>query len=492
MRIGQSPQDRQMMAEARRLAFVEGDVSGALELFQKVLKRWPREPELLSLIGMCLIQLGNLQEARKYLRKSIDRRPTADAHRYLSRSYVLEGRTEEALDVVDRGLRIAPDDPSLRAAKANALFVKAEYDAAYEALADLLERDEPPMPVLLSFSRLAHRVDMVPRAIDLLRNAIGDDDGNNRNLVSAYYALGDLLNRAGAYDDAFAAYERANRLRNLAFDASHFLNAVDHIVENWTREAVAALPRPTTTSDMPYFIVGMPRSGTSLAEQIIASHSEVVAAGELPDMTQIARSIGCLVGSPPMFVHLDRLSRTAISRGARTYLNAVRKIARGVPHVTDKMPTNFVYLGLIAAMLPEAKVVHCVRDPRDSCLSCYFQSFSDGLPFTCKLSDLGAFYRGYTRLMDHWKKVLEIPIFDLVYADLVDDLTGVSRRMIDFLGLEWEDACETFWLNPALATTASLDQIRRPIYTSSVGRWKNYEGHLDPLLRGLEGDLVSA
>jgi len=479
------------MAEARRLHTVEGDARGALDLYLKVLKRWPREPELLTLVGSVLVDLGNPMEARKHLLKAIDRRPEARSLRQLARTYEVEGRTDDALDALKRAMKIAPDSPVIRAAIAESYYVDADYDAAWAALEPLLDKEPPDINVALAFARICHRLGREEQGIDVLRRLLEQDGLTERMHMAINFRLGDLLNRTRQFDEAFECYARANRLRNLEYSAASFTSAIDQTIETWTRERIAELPVATKPAEMPILIVGMPRSGTSLAEQIIASHSRVAAAGELRDLSDIARHIGSVPQTPPVITDPGVITSQKISRHQRAYLSTLRKIAKGVDRVTDKMPTNFLYLGLAQVMLPGARVVHCIRDPRDTCLSCYFQSFSDALAFTCDLNDLGVFYRGYERLMAHWREVLDIPIFDLVYADLVDDLTGISKQLIDFLGLDWEDQCETFWLNPALATTASLDQIRRPIYKSSVGRWKNYEKHLAPLERGLRGELAA-
>ena len=490
MRIGQSKQDREMMAEARRLFTVEGNARGALDLYYKVLKRWPREPELHTLIGSALIDLGNIADARKHLLKAIDRRPEARSLRQLARTYEVEGRTKETLESLKKALKLAPNSAAIRSAIADAHYVEANYDEALEAISGLIDEDPPDLNVVLTLARIAHRVDMEERAIEVVRAFLERGEITARMEMALRFRLGELLNRAGHYDEAFECFAKANKLRNLEYSAASFSSAVDQVIETWTRERIAELPVVAKPNEMPILIVGMPRSGTSLAEQIIASHSQVAAGGELKDLSDIARSIGAAPQTPPIITDPDVITMQKLTRHGRAYLSTLRKIARGSARVTDKMPTNFLFLGLAQVMLPGARVVHCVRDPRDTCLSCFFQSFSDALAFTNDLSDLGVFYRGYERLMAHWREVLDIPVFDLVYADLVNDLTGVSRELIGFLGLEWEDQCETFWLNPTLATTASLDQIRRPIYTSSVGRWKNYEAHLAPLEQALGGDLV--
>jgi hypothetical protein len=179
------------------------------------------------------------------------------------------------------------------------------------------------------------------------------------------------------------------------------------------------------------------------------------------------------------------ITAPALERIAREYLAVLRRAAPAAERVTDKMPVNFLHLGLIALLFPGARVVHCIRDPRDTCLSCHFNLPGDNAHYSDDLATLGRFYRQYERLMAHWKAVLDMPILDVVYEDLVADIEGGSRRLVGFAGLDWDPACLAFHENARIARTASLDQVRKPVYTGSVGRWKRYEAHLGPLLRGL-------
>jgi hypothetical protein len=234
------------------------------------------------------------------------------------------------------------------------------------------------------------------------------------------------------------------------------------------------------------FIVGMPRSGTSLVEQILASHPNVFGAGELRDLQRLAEELPARVGAkeayPACLVRLDGSAACAL---ADEYLERIGRRSGAALRVTDKMPLNFLHLGLIAALFPRARIVHCIRDPLDVCVSCYCQDFQGGPNFLWDLTDLGKFHGEYERLMAHWGSVLPLPILEVVYEELVDNLEAVSRRLISFCGLDWDDRCLAYHQNARAVRTASLVQVRQPVYKSSVGRWRHYAPHLRPLLEAL-------
>ncbi len=218
-----------------------------------------------------------------------------------------------------------------------------------------------------------------------------------------------------------------------------------------------------------------------MTEQILASHPQVAGAGELTEVSQIVRWLRAEHGYPA------RLSVATLQKGANGYLNHVGRIGRGAARVTDKMPGNYMHLGLIARMFPKARIVHCRRDPMDNCLSCFAQNFrADGLAWSTDLRDLGHQYCQYSRLMDHWRKVLPAGrMLEIDYEDTVADLEGQARRLVEFAGLDWDPACLDFHKTERAVATASREQVRNPIYRSSVGRWKRYGDGVAPLVEAL-------
>lgn len=253
----------------------------------------------------------------------------------------------------------------------------------------------------------------------------------------------------------------------------------------WTSETRAAID-----SELPIFIVGMARSGTTLTEQIISSHPQVHGAGELPDLLNLARQPQG--ASKTLFPHsMQMLTKADLGLMGGRYVTGLRERHAKANRITDKMPANFLAVGLIHLIVPNARIIHVKRNPIDTCLSGYSRLYSRGQAHSYDLAEIGAYYRGYARLMDHWHAVLPAgAILDVVYEDLVADNEAQARRLIDYCGLPWDDVCLQFHKNERVIRTASVTQVRQPIYNTSVARWKRYETHLGPLVDAL-GDLVA-
>jgi hypothetical protein len=244
-------------------------------------------------------------------------------------------------------------------------------------------------------------------------------------------------------------------------------------------------------SQKPVFIVGMPRSGTTLAEQIIASHGHVAAAGEIGIPRGIAMSLGYGAPDEKGFARRVRaLTQHEARTLAREGLAILNRFSTSATRITDKLPHNFQFLGLAALLFPKAKIIHCRRNPLDTCVSCFLTPLREEHSYAQDLTTLGAYYREYAALMDHWRHVLPMPILEVEYEALVTDLEAQSRRLIDFIGLEWDRACLDFQTSGRAVHTLSRSQVRRPVYTTSIGRWRRYEKHLGPLLAAL-GDLAA-
>ena len=241
-----------------------------------------------------------------------------------------------------------------------------------------------------------------------------------------------------------------------------------------------------TASEVPVFIVGMPRSGTSLIEQILASHPQAAGAGELPEVPRFADAmrgvLGAEIGYPQCAAELDAGS---IESFAQSYLQRLRETDSNAVRVSDKMPANCWHLGLIAVALPNARVIHCQRDPMDTALSIFFRRFTRGHPYAYALADIAAELRGYESMMAHWREQLPLRMLELSYEDLVDNLESGTRALLDFLDLPFDERCLRFHDTERLVHTASAWQVRQPLYSSAVGRWRHYAEQLEPLRRAL-------
>ena len=263
-------------------------------------------------------------------------------------------------------------------------------------------------------------------------------------------------------------------------------SALQAVLEVCSADFLAGRSGGSGIEAAPIFIVGMPRSGTSLVEQILASHPEVFGAGELPYIDHIALALGKHAeGTAAYPACLPNIPDSAFKGFAESYLKEALGAAGEAAVVTDKAPLNFRHLGLILLLFPKARIVHCRRDPLDTCLSCFFQNFAAGQDYSFDLRELGRFYRDYREMMSAWSEVLPAPVFDLVYEDLVADLEGVGRSLLSFCGLDWHPDCARFFETRRPVLTASRVQVRQPVYSSSVGKWRRYAAHLGPLVEAL-------
>lgn len=482
-----SPSRQQLYEQAQQL-HQSGRPEAAGPIYQKLLAADPRNPDLLFLLGSCLYEVGRTADARACFLKAIAQRPDDPILLHdLAMTYRREGNFDEALRVIDRALAIRPDDPTCLSAKARFLYQLGDAPGACEVLMPAVGRPPVHIAVAIAFARLSKEVGRQEEALGTLQRTLQEQDLNPRMRASALFVLGDLLASLKRHDEAFDAFARANAAIPSRFDPDEFEREVEALMRNWTSDAVAGLPRSSIRSQRPLFIVGMPRSGTSLVEQILASHPRVFGGGERNELTiAVQRLVGVGRSGLSMVTDPGVLTRPTVEGMGRSYMGMLQQLDPAAARVTDKMPTNFLHLGLIACALPNARVVHCVRDPKDTCLSCYFHMFAGNVPFAYDLEHLGRFHRAYRRLMEHWRAVLPIPIHDVEYEALVGDLEGVSRALVEFAGLEWDPACLEFHKTDRVTMTASNDQVRKPIYRSSIGRWRAYESHLGALIRTLE------
>ncbi|MBZ0170987.1 MAG: sulfotransferase, partial [Phycisphaerales bacterium] len=273
------------------------------------------------------------------------------------------------------------------------------------------------------------------------------------------------------------------------YDTARLGRLIDKEIAAWSPERLAVFARSSITDDRPVFVVGMPRSGSTLCEQILSSHPAVFPGGELEFMREPYENLLVPHGESIATAHeAGAITDKSLTRAARGYLQKIRKISdKNAVRVTDKMPYNWRNLGLISLMFPNARVIHTVRNPLDTCLSCYFHDFIGVHPFAYDLAHLGAYHRHTGRVIEHWKAVLDIPIHTLVYEDLLADQERVTRELVEFMDLEWDDACLRFHENRRAAITHSNEQVREKLFTSSRGRHENYEGHIRILRTALEG-----
>jgi tetratricopeptide (TPR) repeat protein len=412
-------------------------------------------------------------------------------HHVLARWCYRNGQLERGLGHSARAVKLAPRNVEYVVHHATLLFASGKARDARDALQPVIAAGSTDRWLASLHARLAPSLGEESGALELVERALQapglPPDPGGAPLL--HFEAAKLLDRAGRYPEAFDHARRGNEtLRRWAppHDPVRHSDAISRRVNYFTPQRVAALPRATHDSRRPIFILGMPRSGTTLVEQILGCHPSVHAGGELQALRLVAREIaGADWAEEPYPAGLDDLSLVRANALASAYLSALNAVERNAPFVTDKQPLNFLVLEVIELLFPRSRVIHCVRGALDTCLSCYMTNFEVPNAYKFDLAHLGAYYRDYRRLMEHWKKVLTVPILDVRYEDVVLDTRGQVRRILDFLGLPWDEACMRYYDNPRVAHTASVDQVRRPIYTASIGRWKHYEKELAPLIRAL-------
>ena len=257
-------------------------------------------------------------------------------------------------------------------------------------------------------------------------------------------------------------------------------------MEEFSADKLKTLPRSSVDSECPVFVLGMPRSGKSILEQIAACHSKVYGAGELDAISRISVNLPGASATHSYPRTVPSLDTKILGKFAEEYLSRSKPAVSGVIRVTDTLPSNFLHIGLIELLFPNARIVHCIREPRDIALACYFKDFIDPtMSYAYDLGHLGVYLREYHRLMEHWRKVSGLKLLDVTYEDLVKDTEAVSRKLIDFLGLEWESQCLEFTAE-GVATIADFRRLREPLNSKEIGWHSRYEKHLGPLESALE------
>jgi tetratricopeptide (TPR) repeat protein len=466
-----------------------GDLPNARLRYQAATRLNPREAQFHWLLGLCEWQLGDMDQAGTSLQASVRLDPHfAPSQAALGQWYLNQGMVEHALAASERSVQLAPDNDDHLRSRAWTLEAAGDLDGAWELLSRLIARGPVTVSVARLYARLARWRGRQNEALALVVQLLRAGGHPPIEESGLHLAAADLLDSLKRYDEAFAHAARGNALRRPPYDPQMHRHTFDRIIQYFTPQRMRSLPRAAFRTGKPVFIVGMPRAGTSLVEQILASHPLVYGAGELDFVFRMALGLTEMLGESlehyPDFLH--RASVCQLDGLAQTYLAPLAGLNPHAARITDKMPLNFLHLGVIACLFPDARIIHCRRDPMDTCLSCHMTAFNVGNDFKYDLRNLGLFYKDYERLMAHWKTVLDLPMIDVCYEELVSDPEAQSRRMIEFLALDWDERCLKFHDTRRPAVTSSVVQVRQPIYKSSIQRWQHYERHLAPLKQVLQ------
>ncbi len=448
----------------------------------------PERANAMLHLGSLEARRGNSPVAVRWFEKSLALAPgVGEAHRQLAHSLFILGDFARAADEYGRAAELMPNQPRLVNARARSLFRLKRDDEALEVIRPLLDAPEPFPPSIDIAALIEHRRGNTPKALDMIRKALGPSRLQVEDRVRLSFTAGMLCDALGLYDEAFDHYRVANTYKAKPYNPKAHSRHIDFLIEIFSPEFIRSHRGEGDPTAKPVFVVGMPRSGTTLTEQILSGHPGVAGAGEMAMLWMVAQSLPERLVWPGGFPGCMKVwnAAHAATIGAE-YAAQLDEQFPDADRVVDKLPGNYMNLGLIACMLPGAKIIHCVRDPVDTCLSCYFQNFAGNMqPFSCDLGHIAAYYNDYRRLMEHWRGACGIEFIDVRYEDTVRDTGAEARRMIAHMGLPWDDACLAYHESDRVIATASFDQADRPIYDKSVARWRHYEKHLGPLMSAL-------
>lgn len=410
----------------------------------------------------------------------------------LAEAYSVTNDLKNTLVAIDAAIAIRPDHARSHLARAINLSTAGKFEQSYVAFYKALELDPEMGSVYYYLSRFGAEIENAADVLVMLKDKLPSINQDSNEYHQYLFTIAELENRQKNYDGAFGFYIQANKavFDRADYNIDNVMQELKVLQESFGVGVFDALSDVRLDTELPVFIVGMTRSGTTLVEQVIASHSQAAGVGEVNKMGMLAGNL--VAASAPECIYprnVLALNGEGLREMGREYVAFLRdQLSGDWRRIVDKMPFNFVNIGLIKIMFPKAAIIHCKRDPMDTCLSNYMMSFSQSgaMGFSYDMETLGKFYLGYERLMEHWHEVLPGQILDVKYEDMVANPERVSRDIIAHIGLDWEDSCLDFHVNAGEVQTASAWQVRQPIYKTSVERWRRYEKYLGPLQEALE------
>ena len=502
----------------------QGKLGKAEPLVREVLKHHPTDVSAMRLLADIGIRISRYEDAQHLLHRCLELAPdfTLARHSYatvLMRLHLLP----EALEQVDRLLSEDPLNPRHLILKGSILTRKGDHIEALEILEKVLKDYPRQASAQLSYGhnlktlgRLEEGIEAYRRAIvisptigeaywslanlkifrfndediDAMRDAVTSEGGDAGDQSHIAFALGKALEDRKQYDESFQYYKRGNAIRGIEqrYDPKRNMYNAIRQTKTYTAEFFPAREGQGCQAPDPIFVVGLPRAGSTLLEQILASHSAVEGTTELPDIIAISRKLGGQSKANPAGQYPEvvaDLSPQQLYDLGEGYLASTRVHRSNTPFFIDKMPNNFLHIGLIHLILPNAKIIDARRHPMAGCFACFKQLFARGQTFTYDLTNVGHYYRNYVKVMDHWDEILPGRVLRVQYEDMVADAETQIRRVLDYCQLPFEEGCLRFYETDRAIRTPSAEQVRQPIFQEGLDQWRNYEAHLAPLKKAL-------
>jgi len=471
------------------IALQTGQADFAISILTKTVAYNPKNPVCRGYLADLLSQIGRFAEAIPHYEEELalsGKNRKFDADMLLLNTAIAYMNAGNPLKAIDK-LKMAIENNSKNT------LIYYNLASTYQALGEIEKAKEfaiKSLEIDPLYSKSLYILSIIDKSffstelIEKIRDRANDQGSPIEDRIYLSFTLYSILKAAGKFDESFAFLEVGNKLKrqtthyNLAKQVEYF-RKVREILSKFLSINNAAIP-PIN----PIFIIGMPRSGTTLIEQIIASHKEVTAGGEISIINQIVQSIMNEIYSTTPPNEISALSADNLQKYSQFYMAGIQYLLHGnARSITDKMPQNFLYLGLIKSIFPNAKIIHCMRNPIATAFSCYETLFTArGQEFSNDLEELGRFYLFYQETISHWKAMIPSSILDVQYENIISNQEDETRRILEFCGLQWDDNCLEFYKTTRTVSTASVMQVRKPLYKSSLTMWKNYEKHLQPLI----------
>ena len=478
-------------------ALETGRARWAEELSRSLVRKMPEQSKWWLKLSSALARQDQLVEAQEAVQQVLSIEPDLEEARMLLGSiFVRDNRFADALSQYDAVLQQNPNNIAALAQKGSALKTLGRQHESIQCLRRCMELDRSFGEAAWSLSNLKTYRFSDDEVVNI-KAVLAVENLKDKDAVHFNYALGKAYEHRQQWDQAFAAYQTANRIKQQSaiWNADEFSAQVDQIIATFTPQLLQQHHNSGVDDSSPIFVLGLPRSGSTLQEQILSSHSQVEGTRELPYIPWIAQRLNrkpnpmCQDNYPLGAGQLEADQWQLL--GTQFLAQAKRHRQTEAPFFIDKLPNNFLYVGLILLAMPNAKIINTVRNPMDNCFGCFKQLWAEGQNFTYDLEDLGRYYRDYHRLMAHWQAIFGDKIFSVNYEAVVANLETNVQELLDYCGLPMEEQCLRFHETERAVNTASSEQVRQPIYSSAVAYWRHFEEHLQPLKDAL-GDLAEA
>jgi tetratricopeptide (TPR) repeat protein len=469
----------------------QGKLAEAVTSFEQALRLRPDNAEAHNNLGNALRDQGRLDEAITSYQQAIRLRPDyAEAHNNMGITLRDQGKFTDAITSLQQALSLNPNHAAAQSELGVAFTELGRIDEAITSFQEAIRLQPKHTEArCLLLSLLRGKWPDADRAA--LEQRLGESDLKECDRSMILFGLAEVYDAQGEYARAAAVLRQANALslslcrqKGQVYNLDENARFIDNLVETFTPAFFERVRRFGVETERPVFVFGLPRSGTTLTEQILAAHSQAFGAGELYLADQEFRALVAQSKGESAFAALSDLQRETVRRIAQGHLDQLAAMNGSAARVVDKMPDNYLYLGLLAVLFPRAKFIHCRRDLRDVAVSCWMTSFRSN-QWTNDPKYIAARFREYQSLMEHWRNVLPVPLLEVNYEETVADLAGAARRLVEWCGLDWEPACLKFNEGSRPVRTASKIQVREPVYTRSVARWRNYEREMSDLFAAL-------